>query len=164
MRIVVGGESRKAGKTTVVCRIVAAFPEAGWTAVKITPHAHGSMGAEWTLEEDAAAGDTLRYREAGAKRTLLYRGQVEAGPEKGLEALLGELGKTRNWIVETTSAAALIPYDVAILVEAPEGAELKEPTGGFPDGCVRLRAGGGELESVVRSRWKLEDYFKDIAG
>jgi hypothetical protein len=160
MRIVVGGESRKAGKTAVVCRIVAAFPEAGWTAVKITPHAHGATGAAWTLEEEATAGDTLRYREAGAKRTLLYCGEVEAG----LPALLEELSKARNWIVETTSAAALIPYDLAILVEAPQGAEMKESAVGFPDGCVRLRAGGAELESVVRSRWKLEDYFKDIAG
>lgn len=164
MRIVVGGETRKVGKTTVVCRIVAAFPEAGWTAVKITPHAHGTQGAEWTLTEEGSAGDTLRYRDAGAKRTLLYSGDVGSGPGKGLEALLEELGESRNWIVETTSAASMIPHDLAILVEAAEGAEVKESAGGFPDECVRLQAGDAALESIVRSRWKIEDYFNDVTG
>jgi molybdopterin-guanine dinucleotide biosynthesis protein len=149
MRIVVGGETRKAGKTTVVCRIVAAFPDAEWTVVKMTPHMHGGEGA-WALEEDEAGGDTRRYREAGARRTLLYRGDVEAG----LGQLMEELGRARNWIVETTSAARLMEHDLAILVTAAEGAEVKEAAGGFPEACVRLRADDGALESAVSDGWK----------
>ncbi|MBA3975320.1 MAG: hypothetical protein C0504_14025 [Candidatus Solibacter sp.] len=150
MRIVVGGETRKAGKTAVVCRIVAAFPEAEWTVVKITPHAHGGAEGVWTLEEDSSAGDTLRYREAGARRTLLYCGEVE----RGLERLVAELGKAANWIVETTSAAGLIGYDLAILVTAGEGAEVKQAAGGFPGDAVRVRVGDGGIESIVRNCWK----------
>jgi hypothetical protein len=149
MRIVVGGETRKAGKTTVVCRIVAAFPEAEWTVVKMTPHMHGGVGA-WTLEEDEAGGDTRRYREAGARRALLYCGDAEAG----LGRLLEELGKARNWIVETTSAARLIEHALAILVTAAAGAEVKEAAGGFPEACVRVRAGDGGIESIVGGCWK----------
>jgi len=39
--IVVGGHTRNIGKTQLVCDVIAAFPEAQWTAVKITQHGHG---------------------------------------------------------------------------------------------------------------------------
>jgi hypothetical protein len=110
---------------------------------------HGEGGG-WTLEEDSSAGDTRRYREAGARRTLLYCGDVGAG----LEALLGELGKAENWIVETTSAAGMIAHDLAILVTASEGAEVKEAAAGFRGEWVSVGAGDVGLELLVRSRWK----------
>jgi hypothetical protein len=150
MRIVVGGESRKAGKTTLICRIVAAFPEAGWTVVKMTPHLHGGGEAAWTLVEDAAAGDTARYSAAGARRTLLYCGDSSAG----LRQLVAELDKAENWIVETTSAAALIAHDLAILVKAREGAAVKASARGFPAGRLRMSPDEAALESIVRGSWK----------
>lgn len=56
MIVVVGGSSRKVGKTTVMCEIIAATREAAWTALKISPHNH----------EPVAIGDTGRYAAAGA--------------------------------------------------------------------------------------------------
>ena len=149
MRIIVGGESRKSGKTTVVCRILGAFPDAGWTVVKISPHMHTGSESGWSFEEDSNAGDTLRYRKAGARRTFLYCGPT--GP--GLQALLDVLSAERNWIVETTAAGQLIPHDLAILVAAPAGVEPKNIPSGFPP-HVRLDASDPTLESLVLSRWK----------
>ena len=36
--VVVGGQSRKVGKTSVVCGLIAALPEMRWTAIKLTQH------------------------------------------------------------------------------------------------------------------------------
>lgn len=149
MRIIVGGESRKSGKTTVVCRILIAFPDAGWTAVKISPHLHAPSESGWSFEEDSAAGDTLRYKKAGAVQAFLYCGPT--GP--GLDKLLETLSTKENWIVETTAAAHLIPHDLAILIAAPDGVEPKPDLAGFP-AHVKLDASDPTLASLVRSRWK----------
>jgi hypothetical protein len=149
MRIVVGGETRKCGKTTVVCRIVGGFPDVRWTVVKISPHMHAGGEAVWSLTEDSAAGDTLRYRQAGAARAYLYCGPVEAG----LGELLGILDAADDWIVETTSAAHLIGHELALLVEAEEGVESKAAAGGFP-AHDRVKADEPGLISLVAGRWK----------
>ena len=69
--IVVGGSSRKIGKTALVCGLIRALPEFAWTAVKITSHGHGHAQPVW---EETIAGqgtDTARYLAAGARRALL---------------------------------------------------------------------------------------------
>jgi hypothetical protein len=60
--VVVGGQQRKVGKTSVVTAIVRAMPELEWTAVKLTSHHH---------VEEPGKGDTARYLEAGAFRARL---------------------------------------------------------------------------------------------
>ncbi len=147
MRIIVGGEARKCGKTTVVCRILAGFPDQRWTAVKISPHMHIEGGEAWSLSEDDTEGDTRRYKEAGAEKAYLFCGDAEAGKA----ALMGVLSSAENWIVETTSAARLIEHDLALLVEAGADAEIK---GGPFVACERVSAQEGGLISVVAGRWK----------
>ena len=63
MIVVVGGSSRKAGKTTVICEIIAATSGAQWTAVKVTPDVH----------VPGPTGDTGRYLAAGAVRSMLTK-------------------------------------------------------------------------------------------
>jgi len=69
--IVVGGNGRGAGKTSLICGLIRAMPEHRWTAVKITSHAHGH--SEPVCEEKIAGQgtDTGRYLEAGAHCALL---------------------------------------------------------------------------------------------
>lgn len=148
MRIIVGGESRKSGKTTIVCRIIEAFAGAGWTAVKVSPHLHGVEAAKWSLTGDDSSGDTKRYVIAGAQRALLYCGPVE----DGLDELLRVLGGAPNWIVETTSAAHLIPHDLAILVAAPGGRAAKVAAD-FPP-HIRVELSDAGLVPLVREHWK----------
>jgi hypothetical protein len=139
MRIVVGGESRKAGKTTVVCDIVRMFPDAEWTAVKISSHAHGLAEGEWAIEEEREAADTLdtrRYLQAGARRAYWVRGNWEAA----LPALRELLAGAPNWIVETTRAAADLEHDLFVLVAANPNEEKK--------------TGETGLARLIRARWK----------
>ncbi len=83
MVIAVGGNSRKAGKTSVICSLILALPEANWTAVKITPHAHpGSQG-----------GDTARFLAAGAKRALVLASAPAGWPEGNVIVESGSAGE-----------------------------------------------------------------------
>jgi hypothetical protein len=91
MIVVVGGSSRKVGKTTVICEIIAATSEAQWTAVKISPHVH-EFGAE---------GDTGRYLAAGARRT-------EFGNPSTFEG---------NIIIESNGILDTITPDLFVFVE-----------------------------------------------
>jgi molybdopterin-guanine dinucleotide biosynthesis protein len=100
MIVVVGGSSRNAGKTTVVCEIIAATVEAQWTAWKISTHAH----------EVTAHGDTGRYREAGAVAAFLAQ-DFDPAPVSG------------NVIVESNTAAERFKPDLFVFVEG--GGEWK---------------------------------------
>ncbi len=86
--VVVGGHARKVGKTSLVVDLIRSFPEANWTAVKITQHSHGLDSEEGqslinpqgtrpsTLNEEhnrLGRADTARYLAAGAARSLLLR-------------------------------------------------------------------------------------------
>ncbi len=133
----------------MVCRILTAFPDAGWTAVKISPHFHARAESGWSFEEDFAAGDTLRYINSGARQAFLYCGSIAPG----LDKLLETLSARANWIVETTTAAHLIPHDLALLIAAPAGVEPKPALKGFPS-HIKLDVSDPALESLVRSRWK----------
>ncbi len=86
--LVIGGHTRNIGKTQLVVEIIRAFPEARWTAAKITQFGHGvcstngeSCGCavdEHTValdeEHDASSGtDTARFLAAGAARVYWVR-------------------------------------------------------------------------------------------
>ena len=95
MIVVVGGSSRKAGKTTVMCEIIAATPEAAWTAIKLTPHEH----------EASRTGDTERYLAAGAAKALMA---------KTLPAQL----QASNLIIESNSVLATLAPDLFVFVHS----------------------------------------------
>jgi len=96
--VVVGGNRRKAGKTTVICEIIAATRSARWTAVKLTPHVH----------EKTDHGDTERYLAAGAARASLSDVYSE------LEG---------NVIIESNSVLDRLKPDVFVFVD--DGGERK---------------------------------------
>ncbi len=96
MIVVVGGHSRRVGKTAVICGLLRGLPDAGWTAVKLSPHAHA---------EDEQAGDTARFEAAGARRVLLV-----STPEEAAQALSG------NTIIESNRALEAVAPDVYLFV------------------------------------------------
>ena len=93
MTVVVGGSSRKAGKTTVVCEIIHATRDARWTAIKITPHTH----------EPGPYGDTGRFVTAGATRSILAQ-TFDPSDHKG------------NVIVESNSVLDVFTPDLFVFV------------------------------------------------
>jgi hypothetical protein len=150
--LVVGGEIRKAGKTSVVESILHAFPKYHWTAVKISPHVHDSpaggkllvrgaivrqsMGqgpgvapADFRLWEEIAsnsANDTGRFLAAGAARALLLEaddGQLPDAVAKLLEFLPNERA---GWIIcETTRAAPLLGARLFLMVTGQDARAAK---------------------------------------
>jgi len=136
--VVVGGHSRKVGKTLVVAGIIRGLRSLDWTAVKITPHFHGfeplekreaaetaERGFLLTEERDPAAGrDTARYLAAGARRAWLLRVQPGGLPE-ALPALKQALGTARFLIIESNSILNLLKPAVAVFVLAKARPDIK---------------------------------------
>ena len=86
--IVVGGSSKGAGKTALVCGLIEALAEFQWTAIKITTEDHGQPTPIW--EETAASEETdtgaLPGRGGGARvsgHTAARGGRGAAGPDRG---------------------------------------------------------------------------------
>ena len=95
MIVVVGGNARGVGKTTLICAIIRAFPQGQWRALKVTPHHH--------LQD---SGDTERFRAAGAieayLRSVAHLPSLETG----------------NWIIESNRILHLLTPDAYIFIQA----------------------------------------------
>jgi molybdopterin-guanine dinucleotide biosynthesis protein len=102
--VLVGGQCRKAGKTSTICDLIAVTRDRNWIAYKLSPHIH--TGTE------SADPDTARYLRAGAAEAHL------------LTALPPVLPANRNIIVESNSALEALRPDRIVFV-ASEGAEAE---------------------------------------
>lgn len=114
MLVVVGGNSRKSGKTSYVEKLIREAPERHWTVIKITTHPHKSH---------PGSGDTGRYREAGATNVRL----IEA-PE--LEMAIPEirqiLSGTENAIIESNRILDFLKPDLCVFVLDFAVTDMKE--------------------------------------
>ncbi|MGE5488282.1 MAG: hypothetical protein ACM3ZB_10745 [bacterium] len=116
--IAVGGNSRKAGKTSVICALIRALPDAAWTAIKITPHAHSG----------SAGGDTARFLAAGARKAMVLSAVPPEWPEGNVivESGSAENAGLRLLVLDTTtaefklSALAMLPRADAFIVTRGE--------------------------------------------
>lgn len=146
--VVIGGQARKVGKTSVVTGLITAMPDQQWTAVKISQHAHdrdaGASGREaadmkerewpiskerdWAISEEhdcSGGSDTSRFLAAGAKRALWVR----ANPGRLAEAipvLESELERAGHAIIESNSVVRFIRPDVYLVVLDPANPDVKE--------------------------------------
>lgn len=102
--VVVGGHSRKIGKTSVIEGLLRDTSHLAWTALKISANRHstGSEGAfQLTLETEPGADcDSARYLRAGATRALWLRANASQIPV-GVAAAFGHLAKGGNVLVES---------------------------------------------------------------
>jgi hypothetical protein len=137
--IVIGGQSRDVGKTSVVAGIIAALPSYNWTAFKITQFGHGRCSLDgkpcncatddrcWAIiEEKDAAGksDTSRFLAAGAKRSFWVR--TEQGRlAEALPVLRRRLAQSENAIIESNSIVEFIQPDLYIVVLDPAVEDFK---------------------------------------
>jgi hypothetical protein len=137
--VVIGGHTRNIGKTSVVCRLISAFPEERWTSMKITQFGHGVCSAngepcdcetgDHTIavseERNAGSGtDSSRYLGAGAARSLWVRtrqGQLaEAMPR-----VRAEIGRAENVVLESNSVLRFLKPDLYLAVLDPGVADFK---------------------------------------
>jgi hypothetical protein len=126
--VVVGGQSRNVGKTSLVANLIKAVPERRWTAVKITQHEHDlPSGTNYLIHQEVDATgdrDTARYLRAGARRALLLTARpgclADAIPE-----LRRELGRADDVILESNSVLEFLEPDVYLAVLDPAIADFK---------------------------------------
>lgn len=126
--VVVGGQARNVGKTSLVSNLIKAVPERRWTAVKITQHEHdlSREGSYVLREETDAAGDadTSRYLRAGARRALLLSTRPGRLAD-AIPALRRELGRADDVILESNSVLEFLEPDVYLAVLDPAIADFK---------------------------------------
>ena len=159
MIVVVGGHSRKAGKTSLVEWLIRSFREASWTAVKVTPHPHGSLKVH-EERNPAASGDTARYLAAGARRAFLVTVAPEGWSAAG--AAVRQLIAGSNAIVESNTLARQLDADLRLMVlgpgePKPSAEALREIADAFvgegpaPEGKPRFEPGPA-LAEFIRKR------------
>jgi hypothetical protein len=138
--IVVGGQSRKVGKTSVVAGLISALRERQWLAAKITQHGHevcsgdskacNCVTADHTAaisEEHDRSGktDTSRFLVAGAARALWVRTQPGRLADV-MPRLREEIAKSRNVILESNSVLQFVEPDLYLVVLDPATEDFKK--------------------------------------
>jgi len=123
--VVVAGQTRGVGKTSVLCGLMAAMPEWEWTAVKVSAHGH-SEAVE--VREEMSTGsrkDSERYLAAGAVRSF-YISVPPDGLWRAMPRLLDVLAEAGNAMVESASVLEYLRPELVLAVVDPMAAEVKE--------------------------------------
>jgi len=140
--VVVGGHTRNIGKTSVAAGLIAATPELGWTAMKITQYGHNICSADGcacdcrpenpahpfliTREERGDGGsDSSRFLAAGAAESYWVRapqGRLrEAMP--AIERVLEGKGYA---MLESNSVLRYLRPDLYVMVLDFQSADFKD--------------------------------------
>jgi hypothetical protein len=156
MLVVVGGHSRKVGKSAVVAGLIRALPEGHWTAVKITHHGHG-MREPFSLSRNAVPddSDTGRFLAAGATQSWWLRAAPGTLPG-ALHGLRKVLDASGNAIVESTSILDHLIPDLFLLVVNPSVDDWKESALRFLDRADAL--------AVVTPHESVSPQWKSLSG
>ncbi len=145
--VVVGGNSREIGKTSVVAGLIRALRHRDWTAIKLTQFGHGicSLDSEpcdcapgehpFAMQEErdrSGNSDTSRFLEAGACRALWVRvrqGMLEAAIPELRQALAGD----ENAILESNSILQFFQPNLYLTVLDPAKKDFKDSARHFLD-------------------------------
>ena len=132
MLLVVGGQARKTGKTSLTAGLIRRLRRHRWTALKITQYGRTPCsrhkgpescecappeGAEFALTEEYTPGatDSGRFLAAGAVRSFWL--QAPAGELPRAASLLRKvLAQGENVIVESTSLVELVKPDLFLML------------------------------------------------
>lgn len=170
--LVVGGHTRSIGKTSLVVDLIRAFPEARWTAVKITQFGHGicsqngeSCGCavdEHTVAIDseidpAGATDTSRFLAAGAARAFWLRTK-QGRLAEGMPLLRSTLsdcdaaGDGQNAIIESNSLIQFLRPDLYLVVLDPAQADFKDTARAYLDRADAFVVRGSSDKSEFKAK------------
>lgn len=124
--VVVGGQSRNVGKTSVAEGLIRGLPEMGWTAIKVEPFGEtGGSEVAVSEEKDLASGaDSSRYLAAGAVRSLWVRTRTD-DLAQAMPMILKESEAEENVIIESNRILGFLQPDIYLSVLDPARADLK---------------------------------------
>lgn len=137
--LLIGGHTRNIGKTALVTDIIRTFPEARWTAAKITQYGHGvcSINGQacdcaprehaFRVDEETSREnhtDTSRFVVAGAARSLWVRAK-QGHLGDALPALRAALAGSENVIIESNSLLAFLRPSLYLVVLDPTQRDFK---------------------------------------
>jgi hypothetical protein len=165
--VVVGGNSRNIGKTSVVAGLIARLPEMQWTAFKITQYGHGFCTADGkpcqcqtedscvslTAELDRTSGtDTSRFLAAGAARSIWVRTRIGMLAE-AMPRIEKELATCGNAILESNSILEFLEPDLYLTLLDPAVADFKDSARRFLDraDAVLIASAGQPMEVPERA-------------
>jgi hypothetical protein len=141
--VVVGGQARNVGKTSVAAGLIAAMREMRWTAIKLTSHAHA--GCDVFDEQDAGSGtDTGRYLAAGAVRSLLIQGELS----EAMVRVRAEIAGAENVMVESNSVLEFVQPDVFVMVLDVGNKDFKDSARRYLDRADAVVV-MGEMEGIL---------------
>ena len=138
--VVVGGNTRNIGKTSVVAALIARLPEFRWTAFKITQFGHGFCTADGrpcacqtdescvavNPELDPATGtDTSRFLQAGADRVFWVRTRIGRLAD-AMPRIRQEIAASPNAILESNSILEFLQPDLYLTVINPAVPDFKQ--------------------------------------
>lgn len=137
--VVIGGQSREVGKTSVVAGLIAALPQYNWTAFKITQFGHGRCSLDgkpcscttedrcWAINEEKdpnGKSDTSRFLAAGAKHSYWVR--TEQGRlAEAVPVLQRRIAESENSILESNSIVEFVQPTLYMTVLDPTLEDFK---------------------------------------
>jgi len=161
--VVVGGQGRKVGKTSVIAGLLRGLNSLAWTAVKISYHGGDADPQDtpsaddlpahldflWSEEKDPNGhDDTSRYLAAGARRALWVRARGGTLAQ-ALPGLLKALEGDEHVIIESTSILAFLKPAVFLFVIDESRQELKASARQFLPRAEALVTVGPDLKPRV---------------
>jgi molybdopterin-guanine dinucleotide biosynthesis protein len=152
--IIIGGQSRRVGKTSVVAGLIAALPEFHWTAFKITQDHHGAGSAAdpgWAISDEqdrSGKSDTSRYLAAGAAHAWWVR-TSQARLADALPEIQSKLAECRNVIVESNSILEFLKPDLYLIVLDPATTDFKRSAQQYMDRADALILHAGTTQAPV---------------
>lgn len=145
--VVIGGQSRSLGKTSVVAGLITALRSYNWTAFKVTQYGHGQCSLDgelchcatadhtWAITEEAdtsGTSDSSRFLSAGAKRSFWVRTE-QGWLAEAIPALRRRLAEAENAILESNSILKFIRPDLYLTVLDPATEDFKASAQVFLD-------------------------------
>ena len=138
MLVVIGGNSRNIGKTSVMASIIRDTAHLNWAAIKITQYGHGKCanGGDCecagdrhsyalTEEKVSSAKDSGRFLTAGASKSYWLRTEQEK-LGNALPAIKRIFAENENVICESNSLLRFFKPDAYILVLDGRIADMKQ--------------------------------------
>lgn len=186
--VVVGGNTRNIGKTSVAAGLIARLPEFRWTAFKITQFGHGFCTADGkpcacqteeacvavNLERDAGSGtDTSRFVAAGAERTFWVRTRMGRLGE-AMPRVRAELAAAENAIFESNSVLEFLEPDLYLTVWDAKSGDFKESARRFlpradavlcaADALLPEEGGSAERFAISTEQWVSDALVEFVRG